>query len=213
MLYVIFDMDGTLLDTQQGYIPAWEYGGNCQGIPNMGRCIYDVCGMNEPSWVQYLKDHMPTLDIPKFKEDVTAYVEAHRELRLKPGATELIRFLAAHNVPMAVASSSSHAEIVHHLSAVMDIQVFDLIIGGDEVAHGKPAPDIFCRAVERLNATVEECVVFEDSPNGVRAACAAGIRCIGVPDIRPFDATVKALLYRECGTLAEAIPILETALV
>ena len=92
MFAVIFDMDGTLLDTQKNYIPAWENGGRIQNVEGMGGHIYNVCGMNEEGWTNYIKTHFPTIIIDKFKSDTLKYISEHGETRLKKGALELLDF-------------------------------------------------------------------------------------------------------------------------
>ena len=206
---VIFDMDGTLLDTQRIYIPAWTYAGEQQGFADMGRCIYDVCGMNEVSWTKYLRERVPSLCIPQFKHDILAYVDKHRVLRTKPGAKELLAFLQDRGVKLAVASSSPREEVLHHLSALNLESYFTVIVGGADVQHGKPAPDIFLHAAKLLQTPSADCFVFEDSANGVRAAHAAKMKCIGVPDIVPFEPSVKALLHTQLASLADAVVLFE----
>lgn len=210
MFSVIFDMDGTLLDTQRICIPSWEYAGNKQGIKGMGACIPEVCGMNELGWTAYLEDHFKTLDIDVFKKDNRDYIAQHGKVRYMKGAVELIEFLRDNNIRLAIASGSSRESIVHHLTEVNAVDVFEAIVSGKEVEHGKPAPDIFLLTAEKLGVNPEDCFVFEDSANGIKAAYAAGMKCIGVPDIVPFSDDTKNLMFAEITCLSEAIGILKS---
>ena len=82
-------------------------------------------------------------------------------------------------------------------------------MGGHDVQNGKPAPDIFLLAAEKLGVAPESCFVFEDSANGIRAGHSAGMKCIGVPDIVPFSDDIKKLMLAELGSLSEAIELLK----
>lgn len=207
MFSVIFDMDGTLLDTQRICIPAWDYAGDKQGIEAMGNHIPYVCGMNELGWSSYLEDNFPGLDIITFKKDMREYININLKVKFMKGAPELMKFLKNKNIKMALASGSSMGSIVHHLTEVDALDSFDVIVSGKEVEHGKPAPDIFLLTAERLGVSPEECFVFEDSANGVKAAHAAGMKCIGIPDVVEFSEDVKKLMFAELSSLDEAIEV------
>ena len=172
MFSVIFDMDGTLLDTQKICTPAWEQGGLLQGLTGVGKHIPNVCGMNETGWTEYLNTNFPTLDIIKFKQDVRQYIEQNGVIRLKKGALELLKFLKENNIKMAVASGSSMTSITHHLKEVGVYNYFQAFAGSHDVENGKPAPDVFLLAAKRLGVNPEDCFVFEDSPNGIKAGFA-----------------------------------------
>ena len=200
-------MDGTLLDTQRICIPAWDYAGEQQGIGGMGSYIPSVCGMNSAGWSRYVLDRHPDIDMRRFNDDVRRYVIENGNITYKRGAERLLEFLRENRVRMAIASGSSRESIEHHLGEVGALGYFDALAGGPDVEHGKPAPDIFLLAAERIGADPRDCFVFEDSANGVRAAHSAGMRVIGIADIVPFDDDVRALMYRELGQLDEAIDI------
>lgn len=208
MFSVIFDMDGTLLDTQRICIPAWEYAGNKQSIKNMGNCIYDVCGMNEIGWTNYLIHNYPTIDVETFKKDVRSFILEKGDVRFKDGAAKLIEFLKRNKIKLALASSSSRGSIDHHLKAVGAEGVFDVIICGHDVKNGKPAPDIFLLAAKELGVPPDTCFVFEDSANGINAGYRAGMKCIGIPDVIDFDDQTKELLFAHLSNLSQAIPLL-----
>ena len=207
MYSVIFDMDGTLLDTQRICIPAWDYAGERQGLSGLGRYIPSVCGMNAQGWGQYLLDRHPEIDLAKFTVESRQYALDNLVIRYKKGAGELLSYLWDKGIRTAVASGSSHGSIEHHLRELGIYERFDAIVGGHDVEHGKPAPDIFLLAAQKLGADPSDCIVFEDSENGVRAGHAAGMRVVGIPDIVPFSDEVKALLWRECSDMTEAVAL------
>lgn len=208
MYSVIFDMDGTLLDTQRICIPAWDYAGERQGLSGLGRYIPSVCGMNAQGWGKYLLDRHPEIDLAKFTVESRQYALDNLVIRYKKGAGELLSYLWDKGIRTAVASGSSHGSIEHHLRELGIYERFDAIVGGHDVEHGKPAPDIFLLAAEKIGARPEDCIVFEDSANGVRAGHAAGMRVIGIPDIVEFTDGVRELLWHECTDMTEALEII-----
>ncbi len=207
MFSVIFDMDGTLLDTQRICIPAWEAAGRDQGIEGMGEYIQHVCGMNKAGYLGYAKEKQPSLDVDRFYSFTRQYIYDNLEVRYKKGAVELLEFLRANGVKCAVASGSSRESVEHHIKAVGGEKYFEAYVCGMEVEHGKPAPDIFLLTAERMGARPEDCFVFEDSSNGIISAHAAGMRPIGIADVAPFDDRAKPLLWRELSHMGEAVEI------
>lgn len=212
MFSVIFDMDGTLLDTQKICIPAWEYAGLNQGITGVGDAIYNVCGMNKAGWTNYLIENYPNLDTDKFNTEMRRYIIDNLEVKFMPGAKELLDFLRDNSVKIALASGSSKESIDHHLNEVSATEYFNTTVSGEEVTNCKPAPDIFLLAAKRLGADPKDCFVFEDSANGILAAHKAGMKCIGIPDIVDFNEDINRLLFRKLKSLDEAIEILSKLL-
>lgn len=210
MFSVIFDMDGTLFDTQRICIPAWDWAGDNQGFKNVGKHIPFVCGMSDFGWKKYLKDHFPTMDVQKFSVDARDYVVKNLVVRYMPGAEDVVKFLYENGVKIAIASGSSQESIKHHLDEVGGAYHFDAIVGGRDVKNGKPAPDIFLFAANKLGAAPEDCYVLEDSENGIRAAHAAGMKAIGIPDVAQFSDEVKALETAEYKSMFEALEYFKT---
>ncbi len=207
MFSVIFDMDGTLLDTQRICVPAWEETGKKQGVVGMGEHIPYVCGCNEPAWTKYIEDNFPQIDISLFKKQVREYYVQNLEVKFKEGGKQLLEFLKANNIKTALASGSSHESIDHHLAVVGATEYFDVTVGGVDVENGKPAPDIFLLAAEKLGVDPATCFVLEDSENGIRAGIAAGMKCIGIPDLVAFSQSVRDIMYAELSSMNEVIEI------
>ena len=207
MFGVIFDMDGTLLDTQKICCPAWEYAGLLQGIPGVGGHIKNVCGMNSNGSDRYLKENFPTLNIEKFKSDFHEYIEENLIVQFKKGAEELIAFLKENNIKISLASGTSRPSVMHHLNEVDIPDIFDAIVCGTEVKNGKPAPDVFLKAAELMGIAPQDCFVFEDSENGIRAGFSAGMKCIGIKDIVDFSEEIKKMMFTELSDLSKAIEI------
>jgi HAD superfamily hydrolase (TIGR01509 family) len=136
-----------------------------------------------------------------------AYVEAieNEPLPLKPGLLELLEWLERNNVPKAVATSTRRERAQFKLRRTGLLERFSVIVGGDQVSRGKPAPDIYLAAAADLRVMPENCVALEDSGPGVRAASSAGMAVIMVPDVLPPSAEIVALGHRTAGSLLDVL--------
>lgn len=208
MINVIFDMDGTLLDTQKIYVPAWEEVGRRYGFEGMGKLVPHLCGVNNETCKKMAKAHYPTIDYDSFKKDVHKYVKENCVVKFKKGAKELLDFLKVNNIKFGLASGTERGPLMERLSAVGAENDFEAIVCGSEIENGKPAPDIFLKVAELMGVDPETCIVFEDSPLGIRAAATAGMKAVGIFDIAPFD-EVRHLMYKELNHLGEAIQMIE----
>lgn len=180
----IFDMDGLLLDSElywdtarHGYVH--DLGGDWTTQDSI-----NVIGHNSAQWARYIQQHFGT-EVPQEQiiTDVVARMERLYRERIPwlPGAQDAVRVLAS-RYPLAVASAS-HRALIDLVLTVGDLgQYFRHITSADEVAHGKPAPDVYLLAAERLGLPASECVAFEDSGNGILSAAAAGAKVIAVPN-------------------------------
>lgn len=208
MINVIFDMDGTLLDTQKIYVPAWEEAGRLQGVEGMGELAPHVCGANNETCKEIVYDNYPIIDYDVFKKDVHKYVEKNCVVKFKKGAKELLDFLKANNMKFGLASGTDRGPLMERLTAVGAEKDFEAIVCGSEIENGKPAPDIFLKVAELMGVDPETCIVFEDSPLGIRAAATAGMKAVGIFDTAPFD-EVRHLMHKELNHLGEAIQMIE----
>ncbi len=207
MFGVVFDMDGTLLDTQKVFEPAFDYAAQLQNIRLQPNCLIDVCGMNDVGRWEYMHKNYPAIDTEKFDKDIFEYADKHRVVKYKKGALELLEFLEENGVKTAVASGSCTKDVVNNLSKLNATKYFDVLIGGEQVENCKPSPDIYLLAAERLGVKPCDCFAFEDSPNGIRAASSARMKCFGIADVSPFDDEIKKVMYKELYSLDEAIEI------
>ncbi len=206
MFSVIFDMDGTLLDTQRICIPAWDFAGDNQGLENVGRHMPAVCGMNEEAWSSYLAERYPSIDLTTFKKDTKDYVIKNLKVKFMPGIERLLKFLKQNGIKIGLASGSSHEIINYYLNQLNSEDYFDVIVSGNDVEHSKPEPDIFLKTAELMGVNPSDCFVFEDSENGIRAGRAAGMKCVGIPDIVDFSDEVSGMLFFKLRYADEIIP-------
>ena len=209
MISIIFDMDGTLLDTQGICVPAWEWAGKNQGIFGCGEYVKFVVGKNEETVRKYIAETFPTIDIDRFRKEIKLYTKKYGQKEYKKGAGELLEYLKAKKIRMAIASGSTSKVVKELMTYVGGLGYFEALVGGEETKNCKPHPEVFLKAAERLGVNPSNCIVFEDSPYGIEAAKSAGMRVIGIPDIAPFDDETKAKCFKVLNSLDEVISIFE----
>lgn len=188
----VFDMDGLLLDSERPIRDAWLGAAAELGAPLTEADYLSVVGRNEREGNARLLDvfggDAALLDATRRRADaLIAERFGAAPFDVKPGALRLLSALHGAAIPCAVASSTAHREVERRLERTGLLRFFATICGGDEVAHGKPAPDLYQLAVERLGVEARHCVAFEDSNNGARAALAAGLAVVVVPDLKPAE--------------------------
>ncbi len=184
---VIFDMDGLLFDTERLDLRAWSYAGEQMGYTITEELSISTIGMVDENVQEALKAELGgDLDYPALKKHRANYVDAFVEqfgVPVKAGVREAVEFLNKAGYRLAVASSSEKRQVEDYLARTGLLRFFDGIAGGDMVEHGKPDPEIFLKAAALLNVQPGECLVLEDSPRGILAACRAGMRPVMVPDL------------------------------
>ena len=183
---VIFDVAGTLLDTERIYMQAWKDAAAELGYEITDELLRKTRAINVKEAARIFESEIGN----GFSYDKTRAVRVriaeeiiHRESPiLKPGVTELLAFLQRKDIRLSVASSTNLKGTQAHLAESGILDPFEVVVGGDMVTKGKPNPDIFLKAAELLHLAPQECIVVEDSPAGIRAAHAAGMKAVLVPD-------------------------------
>lgn len=181
---VVFDMDGVLVDSEERWAEIRERLVRDSGRDYPPEATGAMQGMSAPEWEAYLHDDLGVPGTPGEigRRVVDALAASYREdLPLLPGAVETVRSLAA-SYPLAVASSSNKELIELVLDQAGIADAFAVVVSSEEVARGKPAPDVYLEAASRLGVDPTACVAIEDSSNGLRSAHAAGMRVIAVPN-------------------------------
>ncbi len=202
---LIFDMDGLLFDTETLFLNCAQKTGEEIGytipyqlcVETIGRTFEDTRRI----FVENLGRDFP-VDSFFSRTNVLVYDHIERHgIPIKPGAVELLHELKSRNIKTILASSSPYWMIEKNLTISGLKSYFDLIVSGEDVENGKPAPDIFLLAAKRGDVSPEECIVLEDSNNGVLSAAAAGMRTIMVPDVKPPTDEVKRVAYKTTPSL------------
>ncbi len=186
---VVFDCDGTLVDSEPLAWRSWERELGAHGYTLTPADIERTRGRGYPEVHAHFAERIDGFPDaaafwPRFSGTLFELFEA--ELTPFDDAVTAARELQVRRIPVAIASASPRERLDRTLTAAGLTGLFDVTVAGDEVARGKPAPDIFLLAAERLGVQAEECVAVEDSPPGVQAALAAGMTVVAVAR-RPED--------------------------
>lgn len=194
---VIFDMDGVLVDSERLYLRFWR-----EACALYGFTMSEEQGLS-------LRSNSAETAIPKFRAwfgegaDYAAIRDTRRELMaryidengvaLKEGAAELVHYLKARGIKIALATASPVKRARHYLEPHGLFDQFDAVVSGTSVAHSKPAPDIYLKAATELGLPPAQCIAVEDSPTGIAAAHAAGCFTVMIPDLTPPDDETRRL--------------------
>jgi len=194
---VVFDMDGVLVDTEHLWDEVREALTEEWGGRYTPEAQEAMMGMSSPEWSRYLHEVVGLREPPEVinAEVVRRMLERYEmDLPVVPGAVEAVRRLAGAGYRLAVASSSNRELIDAVLRRLELTSAFDVTVSSEEVARGKPAPDVYLETARRLGVPPGRCVAIEDSASGIRAAHSAGMRVIAYPNRHyPPAADVLAL--------------------
>ena len=195
-MYVIFDMDGVIVDSEVVYTEGYLHAAELYDLPleDMRVAVSLATGVTdriERAIMVEAFGHLPQFSMDKTYKACRDYfnnIVETGQMKLKSGAAEILKYLKDNNIPTGLASSSPRAIIEKVLGPHDVLQYFDAVVSGDTVEHGKPDPEIFLRCADALGIPVSkysETFVIEDSHNGIRAAYAAGMKPVMVPDQLP----------------------------
>jgi HAD superfamily hydrolase (TIGR01509 family) len=206
---VVFDLDGLLIETEEIWDEVREALARERGGTWTESAQRDMMGMSSTEWSRYMHDEIGLAESPQQINDLVVERMAERyqsQLPLLPGAVEAVERIAAH-WPLGVASSSNRGliDLVLELSGLAPY--FAVTVSSEEVARGKPAPDVYLEAARRLGRDPIRCAAIEDSENGVRSAAAADMRVIAIPNqaFPPSPETLR-LAHVVIASLAELEP-------
>lgn len=192
---VIFDLDGLLIDSEQIALRAFSSACEAAGL-DLPQSVFESCvGTNHKRSRRILQDAIKSKS--KYEAFAKAWDRDYQILTgqgvpLKPGARALLEYLKAHNIPIAVATSSPQHGAKKKLTQSGIWGYFHAVVSGDEVRESKPDPEIYELAASRIEVAPEDCLALEDSRNGVISALGAHMTVIQIPDlIRPDEALLK----------------------
>lgn len=191
---LVFDFDGLILETETPAFETWAelYREHGHELPR-DRWVQNI---GASTWAFDALEHLASLVLQAGSFDREAVrarrsarqVELVAALETMAGVREYLRDARRLGLKVAVASSASEAYVCGHLERLKVRDGLDAVVCRDQVARGKPFPDLYLRAIEDLGVTAAEAIAFEDSPNGIAAAKAAGLRCVAVPN--PMTSTL-----------------------
>lgn len=209
---VIFDMDGTMIDTEKIKESGWKYAGECQNIIIDDKILSEMRGTNKEYCKEFINKKLKNINFVKLYNDRNEFIEKYintNGIKMKKGLMEILQFLKSNNYKIAVASSSEEETIRRYLTKIKILDFFDIIVAGDMIENGKPNPEIYLKAVELLNVSKEQCIGIEDSNSGILSVYRAGLKPIMIPDLEQPTEEVKNILYAKLNSLVEVKEILQ----
>lgn len=210
---IIFDMDGILFDTEIMSSKAWFQLAKERELGDITQLTNDCIGRNRTDIsLQFKKKFGEDFDAEEFlttgRKIMQDWIDKDG-LPLMTGTKEILEYLKKNDYTVGVASSSSRKTIMSHMEKSGLGDYFQVIIGGDMVTLSKPKPDIYLKACEAIGMNPEQVIAVEDSPNGIRAAYAAGMKPVMIPDLIEPDKEILSMLYRKFDSLLELRDALE----
>ncbi len=194
---VIFDMDGTIFDSERLVLECWESIGKRYGIPDIGEVFTRCIGTNKVRTREIVEEYYgKTFPYEKFSAESSALFHEITEkegLPVKAGAREILTCLREENIPLGLASSTRLAVVTQELQDAGLYGYFGTVAGGDLLKNSKPAPDIYLLTCGRMGVLPENAYAIEDSYNGIRSAHSAGLHPIMVPDMMPATEEMQEL--------------------
>ena len=203
----IFDLDGTLIDTEKLYRKYWPMALKDYGYDLSDERALMLRSLGRPFAPRQFKDwYGEDFDYNLVRQRRKEYVEGHIEkygVDLRPNVKETLTFLRDKNITVAIATATDLERTKKYLDMTGISGFFTDIICATMVEHGKPAPDIYEYACEKLNKKPSECFAVEDAPNGVKSAYAAGLNVIFIPDQAPSDDSFKSMIFAEFDNISK----------
>lgn len=205
---ILYDMDGTVLDTMKIYQHAWNVADAAMGLGGKAAALITrVAGMSVVDSNELLRNVMgndfPYMEFRKIMEKTFAETIQRDGVDCKKGAPEIFDRIRSLGIRQILVTSSSPDAVFPYLELAGIRNAFDGIITGDMVKHSKPNPEIFLLGAKAAGVLPEECLVVEDAPTGIRAGVAAGMRTVMIPEYPPIADDIRAILWRECKDLSE----------
>ena len=209
---VIFDVDGTLVDSESIYVKAAlkNLEVNHYNIPMSA--IMGIIGQNKAAGQRLIESTQD--DSFNYDEYLKDFRKIRDELlekepyKLKKGAINILNYCKEHNIKMAIATSTARDKQTKVLTQLGIIDYFDYMVFGDEIKNSKPAPDIYLKVYEHYNLDKDEMIIYEDSNNGILSGYNAGIKVVYIKDIVDVKEDTLALCYKEVKDLDEGIELL-----
>ncbi|MGN0585127.1 MAG: HAD family hydrolase [Ruminococcus sp.] len=210
---IIFDMDGLILDTEKYYFKCWTESAEEFGFHLKPRHALAIRSLSAVYAERYLKKALgEDFDYHAVRARRRELVQAEidkKGIEVKPGAKELLEYCREKHILTAVATATPTEKAVQHLKNAGLVDLFSMVIGGDSIERGKPAPDIYIKAAAALKLDASDCLALEDSPNGIISAFSAGCKPVMIPDLTEPEEMLKPLLYEWVPALSEVIDILK----
>lgn len=210
---ILFDMDGTLIDTERLGAASWDHASEDVGVSVSEELKRSMIGRNMPDIRAMVRGAVPGPQADALLDRAEHHY--HRLVSeapppVKPGARELLVWLHERKIPMALATSSRAHQAEDKLGRCGLRNYFSVVVGGDQIRRGKPDPEIFQTAAEALGLIAEDCVAFEDSGPGIESAHRSGALAVLVPESWPPDPAHALFAHHIFRDLHAALPLLSS---
>ena len=210
---ILFDMDGTMFDTEVISVEAMQQVAKRYGVSVEYNAALEFLGLpREEIQRRFLKKFGQEFDYAGYRLDKIAYQNAiikEKGVPIKPGLQELLQYAKENEILCGVATSTSRERTEDLLSRAGVENYFSVVVCGEDIEKGKPNPDIFLYTAEKMGLKPEECMVIEDSRNGILAASAAGIFSFLVPDLVPVDTEMQRAADVICESLFDVLEFIK----
>jgi DNA helicase-2/ATP-dependent DNA helicase PcrA len=209
---VLFDLDGTLIDTEKYYMEVWPKAAEHFGLTLTREMALELRSLGRPYAPEQFKRWFGDVDyyeIREYRRGLFKEVLEKGGLHLKPGAKELLQYLRDRKILCAVATATAVDRATSYLDQAGVLPYFDRICSAADAPLGKPAPDVYLHACNELRLRPEMCLAVEDAPNGIRSAYDAGCKVVFVPDQTSEEPEAEALCIATCRDLHAMIKLLE----
>jgi len=209
---IIFDLDGLVLDTEGSYFVAWKMAAAQMGFELEDTFLYRLSGLHYQAVKQAIAAHCgDRFDVDEFTQRSSACWHECVQVKgieVKPGFYMLLDWIKQNVIPFCLATNS-HSDNARQCLVLAGLHgIFDIIIGREQVKQGKPEPDIFKYAADRLNVPVRKCLVLEDSLTGIKAAKSAGAVSVFIPSCLPANSEAVKLADYTLDSLAQLVELL-----
>ena len=208
---VIFDLDGTLTDTEKYYQKAWPQALEHFGYKTEKWMPLELRSLGRPfapeRFKQWFGEDFDYSKVREYRKGLIEEIIKENGIPLKPGAKEILTWLREHGILTALATANDYERSERYLKRIGLFEYFDKIICANMVSQGKPAPDIYSYACKELGLDPDMTYAVEDSPNGVTSAYLAGCNVVMIPDLTEPDEELSKKIYRRLDKLMDIVTL------
>lgn len=203
----LFDMDGLLIDSEKVYCACWIQAARELGYSLDEERVLTLRSLDKTLanelFIGWFSDRAAYERVKTRRKEIMAAKIRQTPLQSKPGVRSLICELEKRGIKSAVVTASPQKRAQTHLASVGLGDLFKTILTTEAVERGKPFPDVYCYAAEKMGVVPKDCLAFEDSPNGVKSAYAAGCHTVMIPDLTPTTADLMLYVEHTYDSLAD----------